>query len=159
MDPWLLALTQFAVLASAALGGVFLAFSDFIMRALGRSPGGAEAMQSINREVFRIAFMALFLGMVPVSILLAAGGWIAAPDPLRFLLAGTFYLVGCFAVTAGGNVPLNDRLAEMDATSPEGRDWWATVYGPRWTRLNTVRTVACFAAAAILVGALARNGH
>ncbi|UWQ20082.1 DUF1772 domain-containing protein [Jannaschia sp. W003] len=154
MDPWLLVLTQFAVLAYSALGGVFLAFSDFIMRALARSPGGAEAMQSINREVFRIVFMALFLGMVPVSVLLAVGGWLAAPDPTRFVAAAALYVGGCFAVTAAGNVPLNDRLAGIDATTPEGRDWWATVYGPRWTRLNTARTIACIAAAAVLIGGL-----
>lgn len=157
MDPWLLSLTQFAVLAYAALGGVFLAFSDFIMRALARSPGGAEAMQSINREVFRVVFMVLFLGMVPISLLLALGGWSAESDPTRFLLAAALYLGGCFGVTAAGNVSLNERLAGMDAASPEGRDWWATVYGPRWTRLNTVRTVACLAAATVLIGALARN--
>jgi uncharacterized membrane protein len=154
MDPWLLALTQFAVLAYAALGGVFLAFSDFLMRALARSPGGAEAMQSINREVFRIVFMALFLGMVPVSLILAISGWLAAPEPARFLLAAGLYLLGCFAVTAMGNVPLNDRLAGMDAATPEAQGWWDAVYLPRWTRLNTLRTLACFAAAATLIGAL-----
>ena len=44
METWHLLLTQFAVLAYATLAGVFLAFSDFIMRALTRSPGGAELM-------------------------------------------------------------------------------------------------------------------
>lgn len=154
MDPWLLALTQFAILAYAALGGVFLAFSDFIMRALARSPGGAEAMQSINREVFRVVFMALFLGMVPVSLLLALGAWMTAPAPAPFFLGAALYVIGGFGVTAAGNVPLNDRLAGIDAATTEGRDWWRTVYGPRWTRLNTVRTLACFAAAYALLGAL-----
>ncbi|WP_298432569.1 hypothetical protein [uncultured Jannaschia sp.] len=87
MEPWLLTLTQFAILAYAALGVVFLAFSDFIMRALARTSGGAEAMQSINREVFRIAFMALFLGMAPLSLVLLIGGWVAAADPLRLMAA------------------------------------------------------------------------
>jgi uncharacterized membrane protein len=154
MDPWLLTLTQFAVLAYAALGGVFLAFSDFIMRALARSPGGAEAMQSINREVFRIVFMALFLGMVPLSLLLAVGAWMTAAEPVPFLVAAASYVIGCFAVTAAGNVPLNDRLAGMDPATPEARHWWRDVYGPRWTRLNSVRTVACFSAAWSLLGAL-----
>jgi uncharacterized membrane protein len=98
--------------------------------------------------------MVLFLGMVPASGLLAIGGWFTATEPLRFLLAAAFYLLGCFAVTAAGNVPLNERLAGMDATTADGRAWWAAVYGPRWTRLNTVRTVACFVAAAVLIGAL-----
>ena len=155
MDPWLLTLTQLSILAYAALGGVFLAFSDFIMRALARSPGGAEAMQSINREVFRVVFMALFLGMVPMSALLALGAWMTAPEPTPFLAAAALYVIGGFAVTAAGNVPLNDRLAGMDPTTPQAQGWWQTVYGPRWTRLNTVRTLACFAAAYVLLGALA----
>jgi uncharacterized membrane protein len=158
MDPWLLALTQFAVLAYAALGGVFLAFSDFIMRALARSPNGAEAMQSINREVFRVVFMTLFLGMVPLSVVLAVIGWASATDPVPFMVAAALYVLGCFAVTAAGNVPLNDRLAGLDAATPQGRDWWTNVYGPRWTRLNTLRTLACFGAAAVLLGALTQSG-
>ncbi|MEM7566237.1 MAG: anthrone oxygenase family protein [Pseudomonadota bacterium] len=155
MDPWLLALTQICILAYAALGGVFLAFSDFIMRALARSPGGAEAMQSINREVFRVVFMALFLSMVPVSLILAIGAWMTAPAPVPFLVAAALYVLGCFAVTAAGNVPLNNRLAGMDAATPEAQGWWQAEYGPRWTRLNTVRTLACFASAWLLLGALA----
>jgi uncharacterized membrane protein len=154
MDTWLLVLAQFAVLAYAALGGVFLAFSDFIMRALARSPGGAEAMRSINREVFRIVFMAHFLGMVPASILLAIGGWLAAPDPAPFLVAAGLYLLGCFAVTAAGNVPLNERLAALDPAAPGTDAWWMEVYQSRWTRLNTLRTLACLAAALVLLRAL-----
>ncbi|WP_298432567.1 DUF1772 domain-containing protein [uncultured Jannaschia sp.] len=56
-------------------------------------------------------------------------------------------------------MPLNERLAGMDMSGPDARDWWATVYGPRWTRLNTVRTVACLAAAWLLLGALAQTGQ
>ena len=155
MDAWLLILKQFCILAYAALDGVFLAFSDFIMRALTRSPGGIEATQSINREVFRSVFMTLFLGMVPVSLLLALGARLTASEPMPFFLAAGLYLIGCFAVTAAGNVPLNGRLAGMDPATPGARDRWHDVYGPRWTRLNTVRTLACFAAASVLLAALA----
>ncbi len=62
-------LILFTILAYAFIGGVFLAFSDFIMRSLAMTGGhgGIEAMQVINREVFRWVFMALFLGLAPVS--------------------------------------------------------------------------------------------
>ena len=55
MPPIIFFLLQFAVLAYALLGGVFLAFSDFIMRSLAHTSGmgGVEVMQVINREVFR----------------------------------------------------------------------------------------------------------
>ena len=75
MPLWLSFLAQFSILAYALLGGVFLAFSDFIMRALSvaEGGGGAAAMQAINREVFRFVFIPLFLAMAPISVVLAAG--------------------------------------------------------------------------------------
>ena len=65
MSPFFILLMQVAILAYALVGGVFLAFSDFIMRSLSLTGGlgGVEAMQVINREVFRWVFMTLFLGM------------------------------------------------------------------------------------------------
>jgi len=59
-----------AILAYGIVPGVFLALSDFIIRSLSRT-GGIEAMQVINREVFRWVFMALFRGLAPVSLLIA----------------------------------------------------------------------------------------
>ncbi|MEM9441833.1 MAG: hypothetical protein AAGA73_15430 [Pseudomonadota bacterium] len=72
MSPVIFFLCQFVILAYALLGGVFLAFSDFIMRSLANTggTGGIEAMQVINREVFRWVFMALFLGMAAGSLFL-----------------------------------------------------------------------------------------
>ena len=66
-------LALFSILAYALVAGVFLAFSDFIMRSLALTggTGGVEAMQVINREVFRWVFMTLFLGMAGVSIVVA----------------------------------------------------------------------------------------
>ena len=72
MSLWFKLVEIFSSLAFGLLGGVFLAFSDFIMRSLAQvsGSGGVEAMQAINREVFRIVFMVLFIGMAPVSVLL-----------------------------------------------------------------------------------------
>lgn len=147
MPPWLTLLTQASILGYALLAGVFLAFSDFLMRALARSSGGLEAMQSINREVFRYVFMALFLGMAPVSLVLAiaGGGLITA--------AGVTYLVGAFALTVVANVPLNDALARHAPTSPDAMPFWTGTYLPRWTFWNSIRAVACLAAAVMLLAA------
>ena len=43
----------------ALLAGVFLSFSDFVMRSLAATQpaGGIEAMQQINRKVFRTLFI------------------------------------------------------------------------------------------------------
>ena len=53
MSPWFTLVAILSSLAFGLLGGVFLAFSDFIMRSLAQvsGSGGVEAMQAINREV------------------------------------------------------------------------------------------------------------
>lgn len=159
MPAWLLILSQFSILAFAMLGGVFLAFSDFIMRSLSvtSSPGGLEAMQAINREVYRYVFMALFIGMVPVSLVLAVGAYWKVAKPEPFIVAATIYIVGVFGITAAFNVPLNKTLAAFDPASADGLQYWATQYLPRWTAWNTVRTAACLLASAVLLYGVTRQ--
>lgn len=149
------ALLQIAILAYAVLGGVFLAFSDFIMRSLTLShrTGGVEAMQTINREVFRGVFMVLFLGMTAVSLLTIYYAAFAHSGWTRTLIAmsGLVYLLGCFGVTIVCNVPMNNILARMDLASDTTLNYWADVYLPRWTFWNTIRTLACCLSSALLL--------
>jgi uncharacterized membrane protein len=162
MSPFFL-LMQLAILAYALVGGVFLAFSDFIMRSLSLTggTGGVEAMQVINREVFRWVFMALFLGMAAVSLAVAGYGatHLAHPSGALILLAGLIYLVGCFGVTVVFNVPMNEALASMDLSEETTRAYWSSTYLPRWTFWNTVRTVACGLSAALLLFGLQWMTH
>lgn len=155
MSPAILFLMQFAVLAYALIAGVFLAFSDFIMRSLALTGGvgGVEAMQVINREVFRWVFMALFLGMAGVSIFIAgyAWLWLDGNAGTLILLAALGYLIGCFGVTIIFNVPMNEALAGMDLSQGATQDYWRQVYLPRWTFWNSVRTGAAALAAALLL--------
>lgn len=155
MSTAFLLLIQFAILAYAFVGGVFLAFSDFIMRALAIASdhAGVEAMQVMNREVFHWVFMTLFLGMAVVSLVVAGYGAIAlsGPSGTLILLAGLVYLVGCFGVTVFFNVPMNEALAGMEVSSDITRDYWLQVYVPRWTFWNSVRTIACAVSAALLL--------
>lgn len=148
-------LMQFAILAYALVGGVFLAFSDFIMRSLSLTggTGGMEAMQVINREVFRLVFMALFVGMAAMSLVIAGYGAfnLSHPAGTLILTAGLVYLVGCFGVTVVINVPMNEALAGMDLSKETTRDYWTNTYLPRWTFWNTIRTLACGLSAALLL--------
>ncbi len=149
---------QFSIIAYALVSGVFLAFSDFIMRSLAKTSesGGVDTMQVINREVFRWVFMALFIGMAPVSLAIAAyGGFVVGNGPGTLLvLAGVVYFLGCFGVTVVFNVPMNEALAGMDASSAEASDYWTRTYLPRWTFWNTIRTAASAVSAALLLFAL-----
>ena len=155
MSPLVFILLQLSILAYALVGGVFLAFSDFIMRSLANTSGtgGAEAMQVINREVFRWVFMTLFLGMAPVSVFIAFyGAFNLTGGPGTLILLGALtYLIGCFAVTVFFNVPMNEALARMELTTEETRVYWSSTYVPRWTMWNSVRTVACVLAAGMVL--------
>ena len=155
MSTTFILLMQSAILAYSFVGGVFLAFSDFIMRALAKTSGhgGVEAMQTINREVFRWVFMTLFFGLAVVSLVIAAYSALALTGPAGTLimLAGLFYLVGCFGVTVFFNVPMNNVLDGMEAMDANTRDYWFHVYVPRWTFWNSVRTVACAASAKLML--------
>ena len=160
MSPFFFLLMQVAILAYALVGGVFLAFSDFIMRSLSLTGGvgGVEAMRVINREVFRWIFMTLFLGMAVISLILAGyGGIVIGGGPGTLIaIAGLAYFVGCFGVTICFNVPMNETLAGMDLSSEAARNYWIETYLPRWTFWNSVRTVACGISAALLLSGLLR---
>ena len=154
MSPFFFILIQLSILAYALVAGVFLAFSDFIMRSLSLTggTGGVEAMQVINREVFRWVFMALFLGMAAVSLVIVGYGAtnLAHPSGGLILVAGLVYLIGCFGVTVFFNVPMNEALAGMNLSEDATHAYWTGTYLPRWTFWNTVRTLACGLSAALL---------
>ena len=155
MSTWFFLLAQFSILAYALVGGVFLAFSDFIMRSLARTSGtgGVEAMQVINREVFRWIFMTFFLGMAAVSIVVSGYGAMSLETPAGTLitLSGLIYLIGCFGVTVAFNVPMNEVLAGMDPSADATREYWTNTYLPRWTFWNSVRTAACAVSSGLLL--------
>ncbi len=158
MSTVMIVLLHLSALAYALVAGVFLAFSDFIMRSLAitNGSGGVEAMQAINREVFRWVFMTLFLGMAAGSVAIAVYAWVAIGGPagVMILAAAAIYLVFCFGVTVFFNVPMNEALSGMETSSEATRDYWLQTYVPRWTLWNTVRTAASTVSAALLLTGL-----
>src|SRR5688500_9730511 len=64
IDSLIAALAFAAALGSGVIGGVFYAFSTFVMRALRRRPAGeaVAAMQAINVAVINPLFLGVFLG-------------------------------------------------------------------------------------------------
>ncbi len=150
-----------ALLGCALIGGVFFAFSSFVMKALARVPSseGIAAMQSINVAVINPSFLGAFMGTAVLSlgvVGLALVRW-SHPAAMFFLGGAVFYVVGTFLVTMFGNVPLNDRLAAVSATDPAARDVWDH-YLDRWTMWNHVRTVAAMVAALLYTVGLMQNG-
>ena len=151
------ALTFFAAIGSGLVGGVFFAFSTFVMQALTRlrPAQGIAAMQSINVTVLNRWFFIPFFGTAAACVALVVSslsGWREPGSWLRLVASG-LYLVGTILVTIVGNVPRNNALAAVDAESADGAAVWAR-YVPGWTRWNTLRTAAALAAATTLMLAL-----
>ena len=73
MSAWLIPV---AALGCALMGGVFFAFSSFVMPALGNVPTseGIRAMQRINIDVYHWSFMGAFMAMPSAAGL----GWQAS---------------------------------------------------------------------------------
>lgn len=155
MTAWLFSGTA---LACALMGGIFFAFSSFVMPALGRIPAedGIRAMQRINVDVYHWSFMSAFFG-TPIACMAAAARAIAgssSPDVVFYAVIGCIlYVVGNFVVTAAGNVPLNNALAAVDPEALDAAGDWAR-YVVKWTRWNHVRTAASMLAALAFVLAL-----
>jgi uncharacterized membrane protein len=150
-----------ALLGSGLVGGIFFAFSSFVMKALADLPAaeGIRAMQSINVVVLNPSFLGAFIGTALLSLVvvgLALTGWYR-PSTAFFLAGATLYLLGTFLVTAFGNVPLNDQLAGVTATDPGAREIWEH-YLDRWTMWNHVRTISSIAAALLYTLGLLRYG-
>lgn len=156
------ALTLASVIGCGLVGGVFLAFSSFVMSALGRltPEQGIAAMQSINITVINPLFLGLFMGMGGLCILLIVFGVARWQEPgMLFLLAGAaLYVIGTIAVTMICNVPLNDAIAAIEPASTQGADLWSNYLGD-WTTWNHVRTIAATLAAIAFAMALRQIGN
>jgi uncharacterized membrane protein len=157
MDGLLFGLTLAAVVGSGLVGGVFFAFSNFVMKALGRlrPSEGAAAMQSINITVITPTFMTALFGMGLVSLVLIGWGLADLDEPYAgwLIAAGVIYVIGEIATTGAYHVPRNNALARVDPESEEGARVWST-YLVEWTRMNHVRTVSGLAACALFAVAL-----
>jgi uncharacterized membrane protein len=132
------------------MAGVLFVFSVSVMAALARipAPEGIRAMQSINRTILNPIFLGCFVGTALVSACLVVLGILGhLGDGLPwFMAASLLYLIGTFAVTAAGNVPMNEKLDTMD---PENANEYWQLYLRKWTRLNHIRTVCGLAACAL----------
>lgn len=145
-------------LGAGLVGGVFFAFSAFVMKALAQLPvqHGLAAMQRINVTVLNPVFMAVFVGTAVLAAICVFAGFFpwGTPRSLLLLVAGLAYLVGGFGVTAAFNVPRNERLARLDPDSEQATTYWP-LYVHEWLFWNHVRTVATLVSAACAAGALA----
>ena len=104
-------------MGAATNGGVFFAFSTFVMRALRdlEPRQGLIAMQSINRAAPNPLFMTLLFGTAFLSGGLAVVGLRNLDDPGApgLVAGGVLYLVAV-GTTIGFHVPRNEALVRLD---------------------------------------------
>jgi uncharacterized membrane protein len=152
------ALLWFGAIGCGLLGGLYFAFSTFIMTALGRidRSHGVSAMNAINAAILRSVFMPFFYGTTLASLLLVVISFtrMGESGAVATLAGGLIYITGMFVCTVIRNVPLNNVLAAADAANGTAATVWAR-YLKEWTRWNHVRTVSSTAASALYIAAIA----
>jgi uncharacterized membrane protein len=150
----LLALTA---TCSALMAGLFYSYSCSVVLALKLLPDAEYimAMQAINKAIQNPLFFTCFFGillLLPLSTYLNYH----QPVPLRFwllLTAAILYIGGVFGVTALGNIPLNNELANFDllTASKEAISLQRTHFEGRWNNLNTIRTISSFLSLVLVI--------
>jgi uncharacterized membrane protein len=150
-------LTTVAAIGSAAVGGLFYAFSTFVMKGLDRTqPAEAiTAMRGINAEAQANApFLAMFLGSAVLALAVGVVAVTRMGQPGSwYLLAGAVFGLGAVIVTIAFNVPLNNHLDGVDPAGLSAADaasqWQA--YLSTWTAWNHVRTATGLVGAALML--------
>jgi uncharacterized membrane protein len=154
-----IALVFVAAIGSGLVGGIFFAFSSFVMAALGRIPPaqGVAAMNSINVTVIDPSFMTAFIGTGVLCLVIGVGSlfmWNHAGAWIAFG-ASLVYLLGCIGTTMILNVPLNNQLASI-ADPATAIAFWPQ-YLKLWIKWNHVRTITAALSAVLLSLVLRRS--
>ena len=151
---WTLYFCLFLALWSAVIGGVFSAFSEFVMSGLLRTApaGGIEAMQHITRTVIKTQFVAGILSIALFSVLFALYSTTIFEGAalVTLILAPIVYLPTVFFMTIFGNVPMNNKLERLNHKTFEAETYWID-YGRDWTRLNHIRTLGSILTAGLYI--------
>ena len=152
MDRSLVPLTAVSAVGSGVVGGVFFAFSVFVMTALSRlpKPQGIVAMQEVNRAAPTPWFMAALFGTALTCLALAVASLADGMDDAAawYRVAGSALYLVAVVLTIVYHVPRNDALDAVDPGAAGAPADWDR-YVSAWTAWNHVRTVVCIAAAAL----------
>jgi uncharacterized membrane protein len=158
MNALIYSLTLISALGCGLTAGWFFAYSNQIVKSLGRFPDdqGIAVMQEINVVVINPWAMTLLFAPALTCIALAVLSVIEWEEQEVYyhLAGGAVYLVGAVLVTIAFNVPRNDALAAVEPASASSADVWRR-FRSEWTFWNHVRTVAALVAAVLLTIALA----
>jgi uncharacterized membrane protein len=153
-----------ATLTSGLAAGVYLFYAHTVMPGLGRAGDYTfvAGFQALDRAIVNPWFMTTaFLG---APVLTVVAGLLHLGEPLRpvpwWVVAALVLDLVTLGITAGVNVPANDRLkAAGDADAIDVAAARAEFDEARWVRWNLVRVVLSVASFAALAWALVLAGH
>jgi uncharacterized membrane protein len=153
-----------ATLTSGLAAGVYLFYAHTVMPGLGRTNDRTfvAGFQALDRAIVNPWFMATaFLG---APILTVAAALLHLGEPLRpvlwWVVAALVLDLVVIGITAGVNVPANDRLkAAGDADVIDVTRARTEFDERRWVRWNLVRVVLSVASFAALAWALVLAGR
>jgi len=137
-----------SVLCTGLIAGLFYSYSCSVMGGLARlsNENFLAAFQSIDKAIQNPLFLSNFLGMallLPITTIVVhrsgSFSWM--------LLATIIYFVGILAVTIGGNIPLNEKVAQfpLSTASAESIAKMREAFENRWNNFHTIRTIASIA--------------
>ena len=136
-----------ATVAAGLQAGTYYTWACGVMPGLARTDDHAftSSMNHINVAIVNPVFMLSFLG---APALAAAAAAATTSNARTWAVAGLVCALGTVAVTAMGNVPLNDALAAGGSRAD---------FETAWVRWNVVRTSTSTAALACLAWAAWRS--
>lgn len=150
--------TILAALSTVAVGlmsGIYWAFTTAVMPGLRDRDDRSfiVTMQSINRRILNPWFLTIFMGSLLLPIATAIALFLDDDNDARWWgIAGAIAAAVPFAITIGGNVPLNNSLDA--ATQNDDQAATRRAFEGPWTRLNLWRTITATAALAVLIRTL-----
>ena len=136
-----------ATLAAGLQAGTYYTWASGVMPGLARTDDRTfvAAMQHMNVAIVNPVFMTTFLG----APLLAGAAVVVSTSAARpWAIAGLARALGTVAITAVGNVPLNDALAAGGSRAD---------FETAWVRWNIARTFTSTAALGCLAWAAWRS--
>ncbi len=156
MSSTMRALTIASGVGAGVTGGVYFAFSTFVMKALRDLPphDGLVAMQKINRAAPSPAFMTALFGTAVLCVVVGVDGlrhWDAPGSTTRTIAAASY--LASVALTAAYHIPRNNALATLDPNSAASGAAWLR-YATDWTRWNHVRAATCIVSTALFARSL-----
>ncbi|PPJ24443.1 DUF1772 domain-containing protein [Nocardia nova] len=143
-----------ATVTTGLLAGVFYAYASSVMLALRQLDDRTfvDVMNRINTVIVNPVFMLSFLGSVAFTGLAAVLYWRTDQRTvLWWVLLALALNVISFLITSGGNVPLNNQLA--DTSSGDFAALRHQFESP-WITLNILRALANTGALGVLAWAL-----